>query len=319
MIFLNTVTDTYMKQRISFLIVLLALATSSVHAQELYTRLAFGNTDFDSYQLIKRKYYSTTGAVVGPVDQKHPVTGIRTNTAHAYTAFGSTPEKLVLIIAQKDWLDLTNSVVVSGTGVSFSRILAKGVDRRGTSTQKSWVQIELNIQPSATAGVRTIRLRRPSLTGTDESTFRLNLHQNYRVLFQSAFTIGGQTTNARQAYLSSSEVRFSFEGHRLNLVTGIKNNGNTMANSIIRNLRFIEKGPGKLTFACNFVGEGKLTLQEFFSRYLNTEFNTKLLSMNCPGQNSCTFIRTQIENGNGEIIIPHIYLVYPSDAERGIR
>jgi hypothetical protein len=305
-----------MKQRIVFVFYMLAFACSYVSAQSLYSRQAFASSTPESHQIVKRTYYSTTGEVVGPFDRNYRITGSG-NTVNAFTAFGSTSEKLVLLIAQKDWLDLTNKIVVSGAGVTLSRIIAKGVDGRGLSTQKSWVYFELNISPTAAAGNRTVRLIRPSLLGTDENTFTLNLQQNARILFQSLFTAGSRTVTANTAEKIGTEIRVTFEGHRLHLVRGIRNNGNTIANSVLTNLRIIERSSSKLVFAFNIVLEGVLTYKDFATRYLDMEPGSILFNLNCDGINLCNFIKTNETSGTGGFN-RGIYLVYGTDAERGI-
>lgn len=296
------------------MLLIVSFTINLLQAQSIYTRQPFGSTVYDSYQVVKKSYYPSSGEVVGPVNGNYRITGSG-NTVYAYTSFGSTTEKLVLLIAQKDWLDLTNSIVVSGTGVTLSRIIAKGVDGRGTTTQKAWVHFELNISPSAAPGNRTVRLIRPAAFGTDENTFTLNLKQNARMIYQSAFKIANEDASARLGYLRGVEVRITFEGHRLHLVKGIRNNGNNMTSSIINNLRLVERGPSKLVFAMNIVKEGNLSYKDFALRYLDMETGSNLFNLNCLSVDLCNFIKTTVDPSQP---LTHIYLVYPSDAERGI-
>jgi len=226
-----------------------------------------------------------------------------------------------MIIGQKDWLDLTNSIAVSGTGIANPRIIRKGVDGRGKSSQMSWVEVEFTLRANATPGIRTVRLIRPSLTGTDESSFTINLLQNYRIMFISPFTSGGVRTSPKEAVSSGQEVRFEFQGQRLNFVKGIRNNGNNLSGSIIRNLRLVEKSSNKLVFACNLAGEGSLTIHDFATRYLDVEQNTFLFNYNCkdaPG--NCTFINTSLAPGSTGGGAQRMILIRQlTDAERGIR
>ncbi|MBP6686527.1 MAG: hypothetical protein KA160_01610 [Lacibacter sp.] len=304
-----------MKQRIVWVLFISAFTCSYINAQSLYSRQAFASGTPESHQIVKRTYYSTTGEVVGPFDRNYRITGSG-NTVNAFTAFGSTSEKLVLLIAQKDWLDLTNRIVVSGTGVTLSRIISKGVDGRGLSTQKSWIYFELTISPAAAAGNRTVRLIRPSLLGTDESTFTLNLQQNARILFQSLFTAGGRAVTAGTAEQIGTEIRVTFEGHRLHLVKGVRNNGNNITNSVLRNLRIVERSSSKLVFAFNIALEGVLTYRDFAIRYLDMEPGSILFNLNCDGINLCNFIQTRATSSGG--LNKGVHFVYGTDAERGI-
>jgi len=303
----------------SILFLLIFSSAGSVYAQKIISRLAFGNQDYDYFQLISRNYYHPDGSTVGPFIQKYPIQGRNSNTALVYTPFGRD-ETISMIIGQKDWLDLTNSVAVSGTGIANPRIVRKGVDGRGTSSQMSWVEVEFTLRANATPGIRTVRLIRPSLTGTDENTFRINLLQNYRIMFVSPFTLRGTPTTSKQAVASGDEIRFEFQGQRLNLVRGIRNNGNNLAGSVIRNLRIVERSASKLVFACNLVGEGKLTFQNFASNHLDVEPGASLFNLNCKGSSECILLNTIIEPASSTGFNPRgILIVQATDAERGIR
>lgn len=302
-----------------YAITLLPLLATTIQAQVLYSRQPFGSTVLDSYQLTTRSYYSQTGEVTGPFPVKYPVRGANTNTAIAFTTLSNTAEKILLTIGQKNWLDLTTSVEIIGTGISSPRILSRGVDRRGETNQMTYVVLELTVQANAAPGTRTIRLKRPSLTGTDFNSINLNLQNNYRILYQGPFTINGASVNALQAYNTGSEVRFSIEGQRLHLIRGVRNTGNTMQSSIIHNLRLVERSSTKLVFACNFVDAGRLTMKEFISRYLSVESGAVEFNLNCPIMQSCTFIKTEVETST--TLRPTRVITYrmPSDAERGIQ
>ena len=305
-----------MKQRIIFLTLLACIAGGQLFSQVLYTRLPFGQC-CDSYQEVYRTYQSADGQIHGPYPRTYSVRGGGTSTISAFTGFGARREKLVLIIGQKDFLDLTNAVEISGTGVSTPRILEKGVDNRGKSNQMTWVKLEMYIDGNSVPGNRTIRLKRPSFTGGDVSTVTLNLRNNYRLLYRSPLTISGTPVSGVQAYASNAEVRFTFEGHRLQLIKGIKNTGNNLQGSIIRNLRLIERGPSKLVFSCNFVAEGSLTMAEFINRYLDVEPGAFLFELNC--RPDCLFVRTFVNKTATSPSAP-VMLTYrlSTDAERGI-
>lgn len=303
----------------SILFLLIFSSAGSVYAQKIISRLAFGNQDYDYFQLISRNYFHPDGSTVGPFIEKYAIQGRNTNTALVYTPFGRD-ETISMIIGQKDWLDLTNSIAVSGTGIANPRIIRKGVDGRGTSSQMSWVEVEFTLRANATPGIRTVRLIRPSLTGTDENSFRINLLQNYRIMFVSPFTVKGTPTTSKQAVSSGEEIRFEFQGQRLNLVRGIRNNGNNLAGSVIRNLRIVERSANKLVFACNLEGQGTLTFKNFASNHLDVEPGSSLFNLNCKSSNDCILLNTIVSTGSGSPVINRgILIIQASDTERGIR
>lgn len=67
------------------------------------------------------------------------------------------------------WLDTTNKVTVSGSGVVV------GIVSKGGGPLSPYITLRLQIGSNATLGLRTIKLFRPALGGTDFDSFGLNV------------------------------------------------------------------------------------------------------------------------------------------------
>lgn len=89
-----------------------------------------------------------------------------------YADSDQTRDSRLIITFCGPWLDLTDAVRVTGHGVRFDRILAKGVYNRGSSTEVTYVTIQFNMD-KRTYGDRTIKLNRPGIP--NQSDYILNI------------------------------------------------------------------------------------------------------------------------------------------------
>jgi len=89
-----------------------------------------------------------------------------------YVDSDATRDSRLVITFCGPWLDLTDAVRVSGRGVRFDRILAKGVYNRGFSTEVTYVTVQFDMD-KRTYGDRTITLNRPGFP--NHSDYKLNI------------------------------------------------------------------------------------------------------------------------------------------------
>lgn len=326
----------------------LTIAFLSVQAQEvkLYSQQPFGSQVPEHYQVVKRTFRN------GATANKQVPINMFGNDILAYTSKGAS-ERLVLLLGAKNWLDLTDEVRITGSGVRLSRILGKGVDNRTKPGETAWVKVELLIDPSAEPGVRTIRLLRPSLTGKDESTIRLNLKENIRVHFRSSLVLNGTELGARQAFHEDQEVNFAIYGEDLSLIQRVRD---PLHSSIISDLRIVSRFPANfsrsgsisststltngtslsslgssntalnqdryglqtISFATKFGSEGKITTQQFYNSLLQLSTNVEVIDFSF-AQWSPYFQTNRNSSPSGNHPDRMVLIGAESDSDRGIR
>lgn len=325
-----------------------AITVLTGHAQEvkLYSQQPFGSQVVENYQVMSRTY------ITGSKGNKDFGIKMPGNDILAYTAKGRS-ERLVLLLGAKNWLDLTDEVRITGSGVRFSRFLGKGVDNRTKANETAWVKLELLIDPSAAPGLRTIRLLRPSLMGKDESVVRLNLKENVRVHFRSSLVLNGSELSSRQAFNQDQEVHFTIYGDDLTLISGVRDPFNF--SSIVSSLRIVSRFPADLSksstlttapkftggtslsslggntlpsqdrfglqsisFATTFGREGILTTDQFYTNLLRLTPAIEVIDFGW-GPREAYFVTNASTPSSGSSTPRMILIGVERDSERGIR
>lgn len=177
---------------------------------------------------------------------------------------GITQNETLIIAFCQSWLDLTDQVSVSGSGVQFVRILEKGVRDRFTANERTYCKVEFRVLPGAAAGSRTITLSRPGTAGIGraQTTYTLNLINRMSLT----------TTTKNTLTIDGTEKTFRLTGKNLNnSITSVK----ATPSGIFRTLRIISKttnasGNDEVLFGATFSSPGSITYSSFVSTMLNT-------------------------------------------------
>ena len=180
------------------------------------------------------------------------------------STIGFTQNETLIITFCQSWLDLTDQVSVSGSGVQFVRILEKGVRDRLTANERTYCKVEFRVLPGAAAGSRTITLSRPGTAGIgrDQTTYTLNL------ISRMSLT----TTSKNTLTIDGTEKTFRLVGKNLNnSISSVK----ATPSGIFRTLRIISKttnaaGNDEVLFGATFSSPGTITYSSFVSTMLNT-------------------------------------------------
>lgn len=177
---------------------------------------------------------------------------------------GFTQNESLIITFCQTWLDLTDQVSVSGSGVQFVRILEKGVRDRFTAGERTYCKVEFRVLPGAADGNRTITLSRPGTAGIgrDQTTYTLKLINRMSLTSTAKNTLT----------IDGTEKTFRLTGKNLNAsITGVK----STPSGIFRTLRIISKttnasGNDEVLFGATFNSPGTITYSSFVSTMLNT-------------------------------------------------
>jgi hypothetical protein len=182
-----------------------------------------------------------------------------TNTSRevrAYHTYGRRESMTIRFLG--DWLDITDEVTFSGTGISLDRIVSKGKTRIGTR-DVPFCEVRFNIAANASDGIRTVRLRRPAFMSKDETAYTINLQKNIRISSPSpVFT--------SRAFGTNQTFSISGEGFSKWLRT---DQPRVPTGSILSTLLlFTSSDPNRYDFRAVFRSAGNMTYADLFNNHL---------------------------------------------------
>ncbi len=191
--------------------------------------------------------------------------------ARAYAPFSAG--EAVEISFCGPWLDITSSAEVSGAGIRVDRIVEKGVRDRGIAgrTEQPYVTVRFNVQAGAEPGVRSVRLRRPSLTGGDTTTYQIDLQRNIRVHEPQRRPLSLDLVN------NTRDHQFSFSGQGVNTwIRGVS--ARLPNNGLFERLDITSRRGDTISFSARVrEGGGRVTHGQFFNDYLELTSGTVLV------------------------------------------
>ncbi len=198
--------------------------------------------------------------------------------ARAYAPF--TANETLEISFCGPWLDITSSVDVSGAGIRVDRIVDKGVrDRgvvvrptsRGSRPESPYVTVRFIVQAGAEPGIRSVRLRRPSLTGGDTTTYQIDLRRNIRLYEPQQRPLSLDLVN------NSRDHQFSLSGQGVN--TWIRGVSTPLpASGVFERLTITSRRGDAISFSARVREQGGwVTHGQFFNDYLELTTGTVLV------------------------------------------
>jgi len=197
------------------------------------------------------------------------------------------------------WLDITSSVDVSGAGIRVDRIVEKGVMGRGrvdpgmaARTERPYVTVRFIVQAGAEPGVRSVRLRRPSLTGGDTTTFQIDLQRNIRLHEPQRRPVFLDLANA------TLDHRFSISGQGLNTwVRGVKG---SLPAGPLEQLRIASRRGDSITFSARArQSGGTIRHAQFFADYLELTTGTVVIHPVEDARRGADFLRARDSSAEG--------------------
>lgn len=205
-------------------------------------------------------------------------TSAQPTRARAYAPF-SANESLEISFCGP-WLDITSSADVSGAGIRVDRIVEKGVRDRGVVVRPSarggrpespYVTVRFIVQAGAEPGIRSVRLRRPSLTGGDTTTYQVDLQRNIRIHEPQLRPLSLDLVN------NSRDHQFSFSGQGVNTwIRGV--NAQLPATGMFERLTITSRRGDAISFSARVrEGGGQVTHGQFFNDYLELTSGTVLV------------------------------------------
>lgn len=182
----------------------------------------------------------------------------------------NNPEKIVIMFLGP-WIDITDEVSVSGTGVSFNRFVRKANNSEGPKDfsqffaitpplyNGAYCTVEFLITDNASFGTHTVKLKRPRFgPGKDETEFYIEVIDAVRIDCIK-FVDNGESI-ARNIATEGESGTVQIAGKNLRKITGINS-----SNSWFSNISNVSILPNLITFRATIRRNGEFGYTELMS------------------------------------------------------